>query len=549
MGTTTIRILRVAAVIAAMGSLVVTAQQAEAPQVSFQDLRDGLKNPTRWLTYGGDYGSQRHSPLTQITPQNVQRLTPQWAFQTETLGKFEATPVVLDGVIYITGPEDTGWALDARTGRQIWRYHRDLPNGIIACCGRVNRGFAAMGDRLFKTTLDAHVVAISMKSGAILWDSVMENFRNGYSGTPAPLAFKDKVVAGMAGAEYGVRGFVDAYDIQTGKRAWRFYTTAGPGDPGYRTWQGTDAKAWEHGGGSTWTTGSYDPEQNLIFWGTGNAGPDYNGAEREGDNLYTASIVALDGDTGQMRWHYQFTPHDVWDWDSTQVPVLADVTIGGQPRKVVIFANRNGFFYVLDRVTGKLIYGKPFIQTSWAKEIRADGRPMLLPGSLPTEEGARVCPDQSGGTNWMSPSFDPALGLLFVTARDSCGTFYSWQDEYKPGEGFRGGAVTRLNEVQHAALRAIDVATGERRWEFPYTAQSWAGVLSTASGLLFAGSSGNLMAFDARSGKNLWHYQTGSALYAGATTYMLDGRQYVLMPSGTTLTAFALPEAAPAEGR
>jgi alcohol dehydrogenase (cytochrome c) len=406
-----------------------------------------------------------------------------------------------------------------------------------------------MGDRLFKTTLDAHIVAISLKSGVILWDTVMENFRNGYSGTPAPLAFKDKVVAGMAGAEYGVRGFVDAYDIHTGKRVWRFYTTAGPEDPGHRTWQGQDANAWEHGGGSTWTTGSYDPELNLIFWGTGNAGPDYNGELREGDNLYTASIVALDGDTGQMRWHYQFTPHDVWDWDSTQVPVLADVTIDGQPRKVVMFANRNGFFYVLERATGKLIYGKPFIQTSWAKEIRANGRPILLPGSLPSEQGTRVCPDASGGTNWMSPSFDPALGLLFVTARDACGTFFNWQDEYKPGEGFRGGAVSRLDQVQHAALRAIDVATGERRWEFPYTAQSWAGVLSTASGLVFAGSSGNFMAFDAQSGKNLWHYQTGSALYAGATTYMLDGRQYVLMPSGTTLTAFALSEAVPAGGR
>ena len=545
MGTMRRRTLRVAAVIVAMGSLTVVAQQVGAPgTVTFQDVRDGLKDPTRWPTYGGDYGSQRHSPLLQITPQNVQRLTPQWAFQTDTLGKLEATAIVLDGVIYITGPEDLGWAIDARTGRQIWRYKRDLPNGLIACCGRVNRGFAVMGDRLFKTTLDAHIVAISMKSGTILWDTVMENFRNGYSGTPAPLAFKDKVVAGMAGAEYGVRGFVDAYDIHTGKRAWRFYTTAGPEDPGHRTWQGQDAKAWEHGGGSTWTTGSYDPELNLVFWGTGNAGPDYNGELREGDNLYTASIVALDGDTGKMRWHYQFTPHDVWDWDSTQVPVLADVTIGGQPRKVVLFANRNGFFYALERATGKLIYGKPFIQTSWAKEIRADGRPILLPGSLPSEQGTKVCPDASGGTNWMSPSFDPALGLMFVTARDACGTFFNWHDEYNPGDGFRGGAVSRLDEFHHAALRAIDVATGERRWEFPYTAQSWAGVLSTASGLVFAGSSGNFMAFDARTGKNLWHYQTGSALYAGATTYMVDGRQFVLMPSGTTLTAFALPEVA-----
>ena len=549
MGTRMFRMLRVAAFIVTLGSLALAQQAATPGEVTFQDVRDGLKDPTRWPTYGGDYGSQRHSPLTQITPQNVQRLTPQWAFQTDTLGKFEATPIVLDGVIYITGPEDLGWAIDARTGRQIWRYKRDLTSGIIACCGRVNRGFAVMGDRLFKTTLDAHIVAISMKSGAILWDTEMENYRNGYSGTPAPIAYKDKVVAGMAGAEYGVRGFIDAYDIRTGKRAWRFYTTAGPEDPGHRTWQGLDPKAWEHGGGSTWTTGSYDSELNLVFWGTGNAGPDYNGEAREGDNLYTASIVALDGDTGKLRWHYQFTPHDVWDWDSTQVPVLADVTMGGALRKVVLFANRNGFFYVLDRATGKLIYGKPFIQTSWAKEISADGRPILLPGSLPSEQGTKVCPDASGGTNWMSPSFDPSLGLMFVTSRDACGTFFNWKDEYKPGEGFRGGAVSRLEEFHHAGLRAIDVATGQRRWEFPYTAQSWAGVLSTASGVVFAGSSGNFMAFDARTGKNLWHFQTGSPLYAGATTYMVDGRQFVLLPSGTTLTAFALPEAVPGGGR
>lgn len=543
MRTTTARTLGVAALIAAMGSLSLSAQRDGPPFLSFQDLRDGLKDPTRWLVYGGDYGSQRHSPLTQITPQNVQRLTAQWAFQTETLGKFEATPVVVDGVIYTTGPEDIGWALDARTGRQIWRYRRDLPAGVIACCGRVNRGFAVLGDRLFKTTLDAHVVAISMKSGAIIWDTVMENFKNGYSGTAAPLAFKDKVVVGNAGAEYGIRGFLDAYDTQTGKRAWRFYTTAGPGDKGHSSWRGSDEKAWEHGGGSTWTTGSYDPEQNLVFWGTGNASPDYNGDAREGDNLYTASIVALDGDTGQLRWHYQFTPHDVWDWDATQVPVLADVTIGGQPRKVVIFANRNGFFYVLDRVTGKLIVGKPYIETTWAKEIR-DARPLQLPNQIPTEQGTRICPDPTGATNWMSPSFHPGLSLLFVTAREACGTYYSWQDDYKPGDGFRGGAVQRLDEVQRASLRAIDVATGEKRWEFPYTAQSWAGVLSTASGLVFAGSSGNFMAFDAQSGKNLWRYQTGASLYAAAVTYMLDGRQYVLMPSGTTLTAFALPEGA-----
>jgi len=350
------------------------------------------------------------------------------------------------------------------------------------------------------------------------------------------------VLAGVAGAEYGVRGFIDAYDVQTGKQAWRFYTTAGPDDPGHSTWRGTDAKAWEHGGGSIWVPGAYDPELNLVYWGTGNAGPDYNGSEREGDNLYTASVVALDADTGKLRWHYQFTPHDIWDWDSTQMPVLADITIGGQLRKVVLFANRNGFFYVLDRATGKLIRGKPFIETTWAKEIRADGRPMLLPNSVPNEEGTKVCPDQTGGTNWMPPSFDPARGLFFVTARESCGMFFSWKEDYNPGDGFRGGAVQRLGDRPYSALRAIDALTGERRWEYRYTTQSWAGVLSTASGVVFAGGSGNLMAFDAKSGRNLWHFQTGSSLYAGAITYMLDGRQHVLMPSGTTLTAFALAD-------
>ena len=531
-----------ATLVIATASSVVAGQQQPAAQVTAQDLRDGLKNPTRWLTYGGDYGNHRHSPLTQITAANVNRLVPQWQFQTDTLGKFEAAPLVLDGVIYVTGPLDTAWAIDARTGRQIWRYKRDLPSGLIACCGLVNRGFGVLGDRLFKTTLDARILALSRKTGAIEWNTVMEDFHHGYSGTTAPLVVKDKVIAGIAGAEYGIRGFIAAYDAQTGKEVWRFYTTAGPGDPGNGTWRGTDPNAWQHGGGSIWVPGAYDPELNLVYWGTGNAGPDYSGNEREGDNLYTASIVALDADTGALRWHYQFTPHDIWDYDSTQMPVLADLTINGQVRKTVLFANRNGFFYVLDRATGQLIRGKPFINTTWAKEIRADGRPAFLPNNVPSEDGTKVCPDQSGGTNWMPPSFDPALGLFFVTARESCGIFFSWKDDYTPGEAFRGGAVQRVGEGQSSALRAIDAVTGERRWEFPYSSQSWAGVLSTASGLVFAGGSGNLMAFDAKNGAHLWHFQTGSSLYAGPITYMVDNRQYVLMAAGTTLTAFALAE-------
>jgi alcohol dehydrogenase (cytochrome c) len=542
MRAVTVRIIHATLAAAATTWCVVAAQQPAPAQVTAQDLREGLKDPTRWLTYAGDYGNHRHSPLTQITPANVNRLTAQWQFQTDTLGKFEAAPLVLDGVVYITGPLDTGWAIDARTGRQIWRYRRDLPGGLIACCGLVNRGFGVLGDRLFKTTLDAHLVAISRKTGEIEWDTTMVNYRNGYSGTTAPLVVRDKVIVGAAGAEFGVRGFIDAYDAQTGRQVWRFYTTAGPEDPGHGTWRGTDGKAWEHGGGSIWVPGAYDPELNLTYWGTGNAGPDYNGLEREGDNLYTASIVALDADTGKLRWHYQFTPHDIWDYDSTQMAVLADITLGGERRKVVLFANRNGFFYVLDRVTGQLIRSKPFINTTWAKEIRADGRPILLPNSAPSDQGTKVCPDQIGGTNWMPPSYDPTLNLFFVTARESCGIFFSWKEDYNAGDTFRGGAVQRVGEGQFSALRAIDVTTGERRWEFAYSSQSWAGVLSTASGLVFAGGSGNLMAFDAKSGKNLWHFQTGSSLYAGAITYMVDGRQYILMPAGTTLTAFALAD-------
>jgi alcohol dehydrogenase (cytochrome c) len=536
------RLLLGTAAAAALSWSVAAQQPASSAQVTPQDLRDGLSNPTRWLTYSGNYANHRHSPLTQITPANVNRLVAQWQFQTDTLGKFEASPLVVDGVIYVTGPLDTAWAIDARTGRQIWRYRRDLPSGLIACCGLVNRGFGVMGDRLFKTTLDAHVVAISRKTGAIEWDTPMVDYKRGYSGTTAPLVVKDKVIVGVAGAEYGIRGFIDAYDAQSGKQVWRFYTTAGPDDAGHGTWRGTDQKAWEHGGGSIWVPGAYDPELNLVYWGTGNAGPDYNGIEREGDNLYTASIVALDADTGKLRWHYQFTPHDIWDYDSTQMPVLADLTLNGAPQKVVLFANRNGFFYILDRATGKLLRAKPFIETTWAKEVRGDGRPMLQPNSVPSEEGTKVCPDQTGGTNWMPPSFDPSLNLFFVTARESCGIFFTWKDDYNPGDAFRGGAVQRMGETQVSALRAVDVATGARKWEFRYANQSWAGVLSTASGLVFAGSSGNLMAFDAKTGKNLWHFQTGNALYAGAITYMIDDKQYVLMPSGTALTAFALAD-------
>jgi len=516
---------------------------ANAAPITTRDLLDGLKDQTRWLTYSGTYNGQRHSPLTQITPENVGGLMAQWTFQTGQLGSFQTTPIVIDGVLYVTGFNNNAWAIDARSGRAIWRYRRNLPEDLKLCCGAINRGFAVLGDRLFMATLDAHLVALDMKTGTPLFDVELADYKMGYSATVAPLVIKDKVIVGVAGAEYGIRGFIDAYDANTGKRAWRFYTVAGPGDQNARTWPQDDA--YQRGGGSIWVTGTYDPEQNLIFFGTGNPGPDYYSSSREGDNLYTASLVALDADTGERRWHYQFTPHDVHDWDSTQVPVLGELTINGQPRKVVMFANRNGFFYTIDRVTGKVIVAKPFVETTWAKEVDANGRPMLLPGHTPDADGNRTCPDLGGGPNFMSPSFDPTTGLFFVTARETCAMYYGYDQKFKPGEQYTGGGQIRpADQKNFGALRAIDPLTGQIKWEFRYTSVSASGVLSTASGVVFAGDGdGNIMAFDSRTGKNLWHYQLGFSMRSTAgTTYMLDGRQYVLVPSGSMLTAFALPQ-------
>jgi len=523
-----------------LGSVALAAQNGG---VTSQDLLIGLKDPTRWLTYSGDYNGHRHSPLTQITPANVSQLTAQWTFQTGALGSFQTTPLVLDGVLYVTGFNNNAWAIDARSGRPFWRYRRPVPDDLRTCCGAVNRGFGVLGDRLFMTTIDAHLLALDMKTGAVLWDNELENYKVGYSATIAPLVVKDKVIIGIAGAEFGTRGWIDAYEPQSGKRIWRFYTVPAPGEPGGDTWPPGDA--YTRGGGSVWVTGTYDPEQNLVFFGTGNPGPDYYSQNRKGDNLYTASLVALDVDTGKLRWHYQFTPHDVHDWDATQVPVLADLPIDGKPRKVVLFANRNGFFYVLDRITGKVILAKPFVETTWAKEIGKDGRPVLLPDNTPNETGVRTCPDLGGGTNFMSPSYDPAARLFFVTARETCAVYFAWDQPFKAGEQWEAGGTQRpRGHKNFGALRAIDPLTGERKWEFRYPSTSAAGVLSTASGLVFAGDGdGNILALESRTGKHLWHHQLGSEIRStGGTTYMLDGRQYLLVPAGSTLTAFALPQ-------
>jgi alcohol dehydrogenase (cytochrome c) len=514
---------------------------APLPAIGSADLLAGFKNTSRWLSYSGDYTGTRHSPLIEITPANVSRLVPRWTFQSETaaVGRgFEATPIVVDGVIFMTGSNNYAWAIDARTGRALWRYRRELPNGLTSgALYPVNRGFAISGRRLLMVTLDAQLAAFDATNGTIEWQVPLEDYKRGYSSTPAPLIVKDKVIVASSAGEFATRGFIAAFDAASGKPVWRFNTIPDPGAPGSETWPSAEAMA--NGGGAAWVTGTYDPESNLVFWGTGNPSPDYYGEDRAGDNLYTCSLVALDADTGELKWHYQFTPHDTHDWDSNHVPVLAELMIRGERRKAVMVANRNGFFYTLDRTTGKVLVARPFIETSWAREIGPDGRPVVL-----NDSGSTSClPDYHGATNFNPPSYDPVRRLFFVTARETCVIYVRVKTEVRIGRPSIGGGVRRDGEMPWGALRAIDPVTGERRWEFPHASPTLAGVMSTASGLVFAGNQeGEFMAFDASTGKNLWRYQTGAPIWgAGATTYTLDGRQYVLIPSGTTLIAFALP--------
>jgi alcohol dehydrogenase (cytochrome c) len=536
----TVRLLRTAQLIV----LAASAAALPAQPITSADLLGGLTNPSRWLTYSGDYSGRRHSPLAQVTASNAAGLTEQWTFRTGIEGqKFEATPIVIDGTLYVAGPMNVAWAIDGRTGRQIWRYQRDLParGELRVCCGNVNRGLAVHGDRLFMATLDAHLVALDRRTGAVIWDVEMAASRDGYSATVAPLVVKDLVIAGISGGEFAIRGFLDAYDVRTGRRVWRFWTVPAPGEPGSETWPGD---SWARGGGPTWITGSFDPALNLLYWGTGNPNPDYYGADRTGDNLYTNSLIALDADRGTLRWHFQFTPYDEHDWDATHVPVLADVTIGGLPRKVVMVANRNGFFYVLDRTDGRFIRASPFVRQTWAKEIAANGRPVELPDQRPTRTGTLTCPDLYGGTNFMSPSFDASLGLFYVSAREVCQIYVSAppREGYRAGDLVLGGTPRPGPERGWGALRAIDPLTGERRWELRHPSPSWGGVLSTGGGVVFTGTNeGDVLAADSRTGRELWRRRVGAAVYAAPTTYMLDGRQYVVIAAGTSLTAFALP--------
>ena len=521
--------------------LLVTYSTLLLGQVPYQRLLNAESQPGNWLTYGRSYQEHNFSPLDQINSSNISGLKVAWMYQIGVSHHFETEPLVFDGVMYITEPPSDVTALDLRTGRPIWTYRRSLPKGIIVCCGQVNRGLAALDDQLFVGTVDAHLVALDMRSGRVRWDVEVADYKAAYSITAAPLAVKDKIIVGIAGAEYGIRGFLDAYDAKSGKRDWRFWTVPGPGEPANESWSGD---SWRIGGAPTWVTGAYDPQANLVYWGTGNPSPDFVGDDRQGDNLYSDSILALDPDTGKLKWHFQFTPHDVLDMDANQVPVLLDAEFRGRPRKLVLFANRNGFYYVLDRLTGEYLVGKEFARQNWAKGLDDKGRPIWNPEAVPNEKGALAYPDDDGTANWFSPSLNLKTGLLYQNVREKGAIQRRGRVKptYESGRLFMGASRLPIpGEEPWGALRALDWKTGETRWEFRVHTPPWCGVLSTAGDLVFSGTmEGDFFALDAASGKLLWRIQTGGAIWANPISYLSEGKQYIVVSAGSSVIAFSL---------
>jgi alcohol dehydrogenase (cytochrome c) len=533
--------------------LLMAIASCASGQVTFDRILNAAREPQNWLTYSGTMRSQRHSSLSQIDTANVKNLEMQWVFQSRSLEKFEATPLVVDGILYTVQPPNDIVALDAASGSVFWVYNYNPTPDARPCCGRVNRGLAILGDTLFMGTIDAHVIAVDAKTGRPLWNRQIADPAAGYALTHAPLVVKDKIILGVAGGEYGVRGFIAAYDAKTGGEVWRFNTIPGPGEPGHETWKND---AWKTGGGSVWVTGSYDADLNLTYWGIGNPGPDWNGDVRPGDNLYTDSVVALDPDTGKLKWYYQFSPHDEFDYDSVQVPVLADMQWKGSARKVMLWANRNGLMYVLDRTTGEFLLGKPFVEVNWMTGFDEKGRPMRAPGKVPTAEGTRILPGNQGGTNWYSPSFSPRTGLFYIPSWVNYDSIYIKQDvEYTEGRTYAGafprspvpffpGQTQQRKETEgYGAVRAMDPRTGERKWEFKMADVTDSGILTTDSDLLFAGGrDGHFVALDARNGNLLWKTTLGGGVFAGPITYAVNGRQYVAISAGNSLFTFALKQ-------
>lgn len=499
-----------------------------------------------WISYNGDYTGRRYSKLSQITPDNVSRLRAQWVFHSNNSQLLEVTPVVVHGVMFVTSGNNA-FALDARTGRVLWSHLRPLTTGLTEdASAHHNRGVAVWRSRVYMDTDDGHLLCLDARSGNLIWDvqfgDIKKNPANG--ATSAPLVVNGKVIVAPVGGDAGVRGRIDAFDAETGKLVWHFWTIPGPGEPNFGTWGG--GSSWEHGGATAWMPGTYDPETNTLFWGTGNPGPDFEGSGRPGDNLYSDCVVALDPDTGKLKWYFQFTPHDLYDYDSVETPVLIDGRYKGEPQKLLVEANRNGYIYVLDRTDGKFLGAIPFDEyINWSKGIDAKGRPILT-GLVPTADGAKICPGFTGATNWYSPSYNPQTHLFYFMALHECHIYFAKPQPYVKGESYYNTGAQRVpGEHGKKTLLAYDVDTGKIAWRYPQAGEgrSWAGTMTTAGGLVFFGDdTGNLEAVDARNGTPLWHFNTGQDIHASPMSYAVRGRQYIAIAAGSDIFSFALPQ-------
>jgi len=495
-----------------------------------------------WPSYNGDYTGRRYSSLTQVTPENAHQLRAQWVFHSRNAGILEVTPVVVAGVMFVTGSNDA-YALDAVTGKTLWHHARPVTQGLIDdASGHINRGVAILGTRIYMETDNAHLLCLDARSGNLIWDVAYAPGNRNYGATSAPLVVKDKVLVGTSGGDDGVRGFIAAFDANTGKEAWRFWTIPAPGEFGSSSWPGN---MYMHGGGTTWMPGTYDPQLNTIYWGTSNPSPDFDGSVRPGDDLYTNCVLALDPDTGKLKWYFQFTPHDLYDYDATEAPVLVDAIYKGSPRKLIVEANRNGFIYILDRTNGKFLAAIQFaLMQNWAKGIDANGRPIPT-GNIPTPQGTHVCPGFAGATNWFSPSYNELTHLFYFMTLEDCSVYSSRTEEFEEGRAFYStGAKHRPDERGKKYLLAFDFNKGEFVWRNPQVgnSHSFAGVMTTATGLVaFGDDAEEFEIVDGRTGVPLWHFNVGQSLHASPMSYAVNGKQYFAIAAGNDLFSFALP--------
>jgi alcohol dehydrogenase (cytochrome c) len=540
------QILQVVANVKTLRAHLSEDDKAEAPrpaiQVSSERLYAAGANPDEWLMYSGSYNGWRHTSLAEIAPANVAQLRLQWIKQFDGNDRaIEATPLAIDGVIFLVAPVSSVVAMDAKTGDVVWEYKRPMPADLPACCGRVNRGLAAYGNTIFFGGLDGYLVAINANDGKVIWETLVAKSSDNYAMTGAPLVINRSVVVGIAGGDYGARGFLAAYDVSTGKQQWKFQTIPGPGEVGHETWEND---AWRMGGGGTWNTGSYDPATDLIYWGVGNPSPAFSGDGRPGDNLFTASVIALHASTGKLAWYFQFTPHDEHDWDSAQTPILADLPINGEVRKVICWPNRNGFYYVLDRVSGEFLVGVPFVELDWAKGLTSTGRPILSDFARIAVGGRRTRPGADGGTNWQNPAFDQKRGSIFVPATLGSAVFTKQPPNAirRDSMGLLTGSSWITAEPSARSVRALDAATGRQKWEYSSSpsGREYSGLLSTEGGLVFGAAGGVVFALDADTGREVWRVSLGGKTLSAPISFLIDGRQVIAIAAGRALFVFGL---------